>query len=208
MYNVYLHPKESDNPQFLSYDEFKNLFVDICTQHKNERRALAFAFILYDIDNPEISEILTRNDYWNALNKISGTYLTIFSLHNKEYPGFGLLDMLDEPTFKLLEPHFDKSTYETLPSILFFQVTDNKVIDSFYVKLRNERVEKSFLEIKKYIKSAVEALQKIDEENYQNHIEIFQQLKNNVKSIESILNFNEVIKKIKPVKEIFSIFFG
>ncbi|MDB5148586.1 MAG: hypothetical protein JWQ57_2606 [Mucilaginibacter sp.] len=44
------------------------------------------------------------------------------------------------------------------------------------VGLQNEQVENSFLEIKKYLTRAVDALSKIDPENKDNHKEIFDRL--------------------------------
>ena len=55
----------------LSNDAFSQSIIDICEQHRKEKRALAFAFILYDFENPQIFKILDDRNYWNALNTIS-----------------------------------------------------------------------------------------------------------------------------------------
>ena len=58
-------------------------------------------------------------------------------------------------------------------SSLLFQVYDNSVIDSLLVELKEEEIEKTFLELKDYLKEAALALKKIAPKNKQNLKEIF-----------------------------------
>ena len=66
------------NIQELSSDTFSQSIIDVCEKHRIDSRALAFAFILYDFNNPQIFKILNDRDYWNALHTISGKYLSIY----------------------------------------------------------------------------------------------------------------------------------
>ena len=115
--------------------------IHICNQHRKKNRALAFAFILYDFENPHLWKILNDREYWLALNRISGEYLTVFSLNYKEkrWPRSGYTHMLlNVPvnfnpsigTNELIEKYFGKTIQMRYPAILFFQVDNEKVIDS------------------------------------------------------------------------------
>ena len=68
----------------LSTDAFGQSIIDVCEKHRKENRALAFAFILYNFENPQIFKILNDRNYWNALNTISGQYLSIYYIHSRE----------------------------------------------------------------------------------------------------------------------------
>ena len=68
----------------LSADAFGRSIIDLCEKHRKEKRALAFAFVLYDFENPQILKILNDEIYWNALNSISGQYLSIYYIHSRE----------------------------------------------------------------------------------------------------------------------------
>ena len=61
------------------FQEFEESMLQICKEHQTTRRALAFAFILYDFNNAHVAKILKDPDYWQSLHQISGNYLTVFS---------------------------------------------------------------------------------------------------------------------------------
>lgn len=99
MIPIYLHDKSGHDSYF--YDEFESDFLRICETHREEGRALAFAFILYDFTSPQVAKVLRDQDYWNALDQLSGKYLTVFSFHTRpaskrvspmKIAGFGICD--------------------------------------------------------------------------------------------------------------------
>lgn len=69
---------------YIEKDQFKGSIIDLCERHKDENRALAFAFLIYDFENPQIIKVLEDQEYWNALDKISGKFLSIYYIHSKE----------------------------------------------------------------------------------------------------------------------------
>ncbi|MDI6447707.1 hypothetical protein [Anaerobaca lacustris] len=183
----------------MSKQDFARSIVDVCRQHRNVRRALAFAFILYDFANPEISKVLNDRDYWNALHTISGKYLSIYYVHSREstfgedldaagdcerrglYPVVG--DTHPGVILPILKRYLKPDEEVRNPSILFFQVDDTMISDYFLIELFEERIEDSFLELRTYISSAVDRLKMIDPENYGNLQPIFESLKQGVKSV-------------------------
>lgn len=205
MHTIYHNSKDEGH----SFESFKNRMIQICNQHRNENRAMAFAFVLYDFENPHLWKILNDNEYWLALNRISGKYLTIFSLNYKEKqiptrrPKSDYIQMLtnmptylnpSEGTNKLINKYFGEETKVKYPAILFFQTDNNSVIDSLLVELKEDMIEPAFLELRKYIKSSVEALKKIKPENKQNLKEIFDCLERNVESTQSVRKVKRVFK--------------
>ncbi|MDH3567857.1 MAG: hypothetical protein OEM61_10970 [Desulfobacteraceae bacterium] len=186
------------NIQELSSDTFSQSIIDVCEKHRIDSRALAFAFILYDFNNPQIFKILNDRDYWNALHTISGKYLSIYYIHSTEksfgedlnsndgreqrglYPITGKYN--PNIILPMLKKYLNLSEVVKNPSILFFQVDGTMISDYFLIDLFEERIEESFLELKDYVSSAVDRLKMIDPENYENFQPIFESLKQGVKS--------------------------
>jgi len=181
----------------LSNDAFSQSIIDICEQHRKEKGALAFAFILYDFENPQICKILDDRNYWNALNTISGQYLSIYYIHSRENTFGQDLAVINEREQRGLYPIEGKKQLKSvlpmlknylaldedvkIPSILFFQVEGALISDYFLIELFEEKIEESFLELKSYIESAINRLKMIKPENYGNFQPIFQSLKKGVK---------------------------
>ena len=177
----------------LNPDNFKASIVDLCERHKKEGRALAFAFLMFDFENPQITKILEDKDYWNSLHQISGSYLSIFYINSRESHfgedlskiGFeekrGLYEVnKNQAILPILKQYFDLDDNIKLPSILFFQVDERMIIDYFLLNLDEEKIEDSFLELKTYIKEAVNNLKGIKKEYYQNSQPIFDVMKSGV----------------------------
>lgn len=215
-----------------SFMSFHDKFLAICAEHKQSDKALIFAFILYDFENPQISKILQDSDYWLNLDKLSGNYLTIFSFHYKpkvRYKGTWR-DMLDdfmgstqvvglmttsftfqnpsEDTNLLIEKYFGNNIEVKYPSVLFFQILDYKILDYVLVELDEQKLEESFLELKIYIQTAVDTLKQITTENRGNSKEIFELVESNVKSVRSRIVTSKRAKKLTSITELASSIIG
>lgn len=178
--------------------DFSHGIIELCEKHREESRALAFAFLIYDFCNPQIIKVLEDVDYWNALNTISGKYLSIYYIHSREeqfaedlvgaddFETRGMHPINAGGSFShvlpMLKTYLALDKNVKLPSILFFQVEGKLISDYFLIELSEERIEKSFIELKNYILAAVERLQMIDPENYGNFQPIFDSLKQGVES--------------------------
>jgi ribosomal protein S8 len=200
MHSIFLN---SEN-KALSFSSFQEKLVEICNSHRENNKALAFAFILYDFENAQIQKVLNDKDYWLALNKISGEYLSVFSINYKaEDEGMEKISNLttfsynDNPsiaTNKLIENYFVSNLIVTYPAILFFQVKEKEVIDSLLIELKEEKIEEAFLELKENMKITVDVLKKVHEENKRNFKEIFDLVENELRA-------NKNSSKIKRVKK-------
>ena len=72
----------NDNQSF-DDNSFKDYLLNICKTHKDQQRALAFAFIVYDFDDYTITQILQDKNYWATLDKLSGHYLSVFYVNSQ-----------------------------------------------------------------------------------------------------------------------------
>lgn len=197
-----------------SYEQFEQCFLEICESHRDERRALAFALILHDLSSPHVSKTLNDPDYWNALDHISGNYLSVFSFHTKVPPrrtntkegvfyqmSSVLLDEYSDGR-GLIEKYFDLKEQIKLPAILFFQVSNDEIIGSRLVQLKKETIEESFIEIKEIIKSAAEAVSRVTKENHRNDYVIFQLIEDKLRDRGIRVAASAIVSKAKSVREI------
>jgi len=195
--------------------------LDICKAHRKEKRALAFAFILYDLRNPQVAKALRDPDYWRALDDISGKYLTVFSIHTRSteqnpYRQFNQSDRLDymswvtserfEDGREVLERYFDLGNSVRLPAALFFQVANSEVMGSRLVQLREKRTEDTFLEIKDIIRCAANAVSEVTEENYGNDYEIFQLIEEKLRDREFDAKLSKIVGSAISLKGFLSLF--
>ena len=206
MYPIYLDSEFEGH----DVDSFVKKMTEICGTHKKEGRALAFAFLIYDFKNPQIRKVLQDDIYWDALNEISGATLTVFSSHykakkhkkiRKKYENRGFEYMTAISSFenpnsasnKIAKKYFEE-TKITFPSLLFFQVDDNKVIDSLLIELKEKTIEESALEIQEYIQSAIDGISKVTNENKKNYKEMFDLISQNVSARETKNHIKRVSK--------------
>ena len=84
------------------------------------------------------------------------------------------------------------------PSILFFQVKDNNIIDYTFAQIRKEKIEEAFNEIKGIIKTAIDSLKDVKSENRHNSVELFNLIKGSIESSEfwknAQTNFDKLIR--------------
>lgn len=209
-----------------SYEQFEKEFLNICNAHRNDDNALVFAFLLYDFENGQIAKILNDPDYWLSLNAISGNFLTVFSLHYKATDMKDkLMEMMKQkmnsgankemgmiPTFQnpssdtnnLIKKYFGNNIEIKYPSVLFFQVKNNAVSDYRLVQLDEKQIEAGFLELRKYIEAAANALNKVNRENKNNVDELFSLVDVSVAGIRQGIQIKKGIKALTSIVELAS----
>lgn len=214
MYPIYMH--ENVGAEGMDFGSFSKKMVEICNEHKQANRALAFGFILCDFDNPQIWKILNDREYWLALNEISGEYLSVFNLNYRSTQGKprGLYELRyltnlstnlnpRVATNTLIQKYF-KEDRVNYPAILFSQVDNNSVIDSLLIDLKEQEIEKAFLELKNYLIEAVSALKNIRPENRQNAKEVFNCLEAEVKSLKTARRIKRIVQNMSSVTSLIS----
>jgi hypothetical protein len=207
MNEVYLIKPSPYGRQGYSFDHFSTNFVEICRSHRAEGRALVFCFILYDFTNAEVGLFLDNSRYWDALNAISGPYLTVFTFHysktrsenaSAERRAKALLADLaarnsvksqissynsrisarsPDDVVRLYEAIFTKSAAPHLPALIFFQVNEDTVSEPFNVKIRGSTQEEAFNDVRSIIRDATNSVSQVLPENRGNTKEIFDLVK-------------------------------
>lgn len=195
-----MHQIKTSDGKFDGVQSIEEYIIRIGKEHKTEKRALAFAFIVYDFDNPHIDEMLAKSSYYNALDYISGKTLTVFYINssylnyqsekakesNKMNFEFGV-QKIDAPANVspkyIAEKLINKDSLPS-PSIMFFRISDNTVSEYTIAHLRENEIEKGFNELLKIIKTAVDSLSQVKEEYRDNEKEIFSLLKQSIESSE------------------------
>lgn len=209
MVPIYIYRKPADSEIGYNYDQFKSDFLSICEQHHQTNRALAFAFILYGLQNPAFVKVLRDRDYLNALDQLSANYLSIYYIDTSQPGGKKVsrrLQDLRERAEGVVKKHVASDAPESFPVLLFFQVDHKKVIDAIYVKLSEQDVQSCYLELKSYISSAVEALKLIQNQNETSRAKIFDKIRRNVRSTHRWVMFKRFFSKAMPIMEFLSLF--
>jgi hypothetical protein len=193
-------------------NEFRNHIIELCRLHHEQRRALAFAFLVYDFSNHAIKEVLENKNYWSSLDIIAGKYLSIFYIDSRdEYfnrrkmeiyfencrhrygnsNGSNMLGYLVplkpplspiENTINILKKELNIQNHVSTPFIVFFQVIDSTIIDTFVIMLKKEIIEESLNEIKQLIQDAVDGVKSVSPENIENYEQIFYLITENIKN--------------------------
>ncbi len=195
-----MHPIIFPNNEGGSPNAIKEYILEICNKHKAEETALAFAFIISDLENPHINKVLRDTDYLKSLHVISGHYLTVFFLHdayanqtiNKaKESNIVRIELSVQPVNSIpnirpkdLAKVLIDDEILSSPSILFFQVDKGLVTDYFVTSLRANEIQKGFNEMKDIIKVAVESFGMVKNENKQNSEALFNLLKSNLEHSE------------------------
>lgn len=217
-----MHPITNTKNEGFTEETFKSYLLDTCKIHKQARRALAFALIVYDFEDHTIGKILKDEDYWMSLNSLSGHLLTVFFIDSKDsyykrrrkhirreranpnsismLTALGDYDTPLDLATRYLKRELESEYNIQTPLVMLFQTDGDEISDYLLVSLKEKRLEEAFLELKETVANAVTALSRIKPENYDNHREIFQQLR---MEVGKGIFYNSVKRNLSP-----SILFG
>lgn len=196
-------------------------FIDICNNQRNPEIGHVFAFILYDFQNPQILKVLKDRDYWNSLDSISGQYLTIFSINIKPKISIRSRSAANNLIFRnmvsvnsfgdpseaynsIMNKYFSSSDEFKYPSVIFFQVERDEILDYMMIQLKEKQIEKSYLELQIYIQEVVDTLKQITPENSSNYKEIFNMVRVSVNSAEFFAKTKNKSLGLSHISQLFS----
>jgi hypothetical protein len=161
-------------------DGFQSRLFEICREHHSDRRALIFAFIICEFEDPQVMKVVRDPDYWEALNKITGSALSVFSLYSptEERARDNVSSQRElKKVQAFIAEYFGCDGLNISPSVVFFQVSkvddEDKVIDSYFVRLDEKKQEDAFLELCGIFKEAVKALEMVEDQYRGNVQEVF-----------------------------------
>jgi hypothetical protein len=154
----------------IGLDEFYKRVDTIYSEHLKQKRAHAFAFLLYDFENESIRKVLKNHGGVKELDHLAGKDISIFYLHSRRAES---LKSFNEIIVKSLG--FENEVL--FPAVIFFRFENNEVAD---IKIM-ELIERDFLSAFKELYTAIE-----------NYIA-------NDKPIKSSKNINVLIATVKKV---------
>lgn len=189
---IYLYNDKQEGNIGINSKDLKKDILRICNEHRKNNRARIFAFVLTDFHTTEANHFVLNSEFWNTLHTLSGHFLTIFHLDFKSEEvnklfRTGQTEFVKEQYdnfFKSLNNIFDTDEFDKIkcPAILFFQTEQAEILDFFCQELDSNNLQNNMYDLKDYIKSAVESVSKLPEENLNNSSEIYQLLKLSVES--------------------------
>jgi hypothetical protein len=180
---------------------FRQKMLEFCAKHHRQKRALVFAFFIYDFRDAQIIKVLQDPEYWAALDHISGNAITVFACNSPTPVN------PNEPWALELRSKFESILTDILgvnarfksPSILFFQVNSEEVVESFFAALDEKKVEESFNEMREIMKLAANALKNVTEENRGNVRDVFYLVEQQLAQRRLVKTISKGIQIIKPL---------
>lgn len=216
MYPVYINSLNEGH----HFEDVCERLIEICNEHIKNDRAFCFCLFLYDETNAAIIKILHDAEYWNALHHTSGDLLTIFSIIKKSKGSMRARSVpyqtmrlqlnahkaytkneLPVENNKLREKYFKDISEINYPSLLFFQIDNEKILDTMIVELREKKIEETYLEIKEIIDAAVTGLKRFDRTNKENRVRSFEQIVGELTKLQNKYNLIKIAKAIPVVKD-------
>lgn len=214
-----MHQIRTSEGQFDGIESLEHYILNKCSEHKAEKKAFAFALIVYDFNDPHISIILENEKYFNALDYTSGHFLTVFYVHSEYLQHQSdrakksntmhielSVEKVNAPTNispKFLGEKLINNESLPSPSIIFFNTSEFVITDYTIAKLRENEIEKGFNELLKIIKTSVDSLSEIKEENRDNEKEIFDLLKQSIDGSEFWKSAKSSFDKLMKIKDFF-----
>ena len=162
-----------------------------------------YGFILYTRENPYVVKVLRDEDFWNALNDISGPNWPIFAVKPLEkgfyktrgssIPGVVgfMMQTWEEPrTNTQILTDFGLSNSKDLPCFVAFMWDDNDDLHSITVPISGNDIDSVYCSIEKIVRIIKETEDAISPE-YKHNVEVFR----NVSDQLNALKFKHKFKK-------------
>jgi hypothetical protein len=128
---------------------FIRRFDEICTEHLQEKRAKAFAFIFYDFANNEFREILRNQGVFAKLDRLAGTQLSIFYLSTYSRR---MIEKFNSTFLNKLKVKGEAHP----PCIVFFKINKEGIGDIAVAELDNTDLIHGFHELYEVIEHYIE----------------------------------------------------
>ena len=174
-----------------------------------------FGTIIYSDRHPHIKKVLKDEDYWLALDEISGERWAIFAARaiegKTEISGGGppgslglLVQVWVEPSenSKLIE-YFEIESTEKPLFVIFTRLKNGNILKSI-LTLNDSSIEKAYDRLNKIIRDLTSSIEKIEKENIEDYETVFNAINMSVTHIhdmdvlKKLFNLYQCLKKIKP----------
>jgi len=194
-----------------------NWLLQMQNHYRNNKDIVdIFGVILYTDANPHIKKLLSDNDYWEALNEISGHKWAVFSIKVK--PGYYSLPSSPPGSMSFMVPVW-KEPSENKPILEMFGINSTKVLPLLVVftqdaddnilkielKIKDDTIEEAYNSLKKHIYTVTESVERINDQYKKNSDNVFNAVKMSVEAQINWERFKKGIELAKWIKEIFTL---
>jgi hypothetical protein len=174
-----------------------------------------FGAIIYSNSHPHIKKVLKDEDYWLALDDISGTRWGIFAARaiegRTEIRGGGPPGTLGTMYQVWIEPSENRKLIEYLEIestkkplfVIFTRLKKGSILKSI-LTLDDTSTEKAYGRLNKIIRDLTSSIERIEKENIEDYESVFNALNMSVTNIRDLdvlkrlFNIYQWLKKIKP----------
>ena len=182
---------------------------------ENEQIIKVFGTIVYSDAHAHIKKVLKDEDYWKALDKISGNRWAIFAARalqgQREIRGGDPPGSLGMMIQAWVEPEENKKLIEALglettekPVFVVFTRLNNGEILKSVIELYDTSIEKTYQRIKKIVQDITASIEQIEEENISDYESVFNAVDMTVQRIKTVDTLKRIFavykwfKRIKP----------
>lgn len=187
------------------------------TKEPSEGQANLFGVIIYTNAHPHIKKVLRDEDYWQALDEVSGPQWSVYAVRAAEGthglpnlpPGYvGMMyPVWKEPKAnKELLELFGLSSTENLPVIVVFAQNEDGDIYQNIVDVDDSTEEQAYKSIKEVLRVVAQALEKVSSENLQTDVNAFHAVSYSIKNYKEwrrIKKGASVLTKLGPLAKVF-----
>ena len=193
-------------------DDIRQIIEDL---EKNPEIVKVFGAIVYSDAHAHIKKVLRDEDYWKALDKISGNRWAIFSaralLGRREIRGGGPPGTVSMMIQVWIEPEDNKKLIEALglettekPVFVIFTRLSNGEILKSVIELYDDEIENTYQRIKNIVQDITSSIEQIEQKNIPDYESVFNAVDMTVQRIKTIDTLKrmfavyEWFKRIKP----------
>ncbi len=196
-----------------------SLSIIKCLVQEDENISRIYGFILYSSSHPYVVKLLRSNDYWNALDNISGRNWPIFAVRpkdkvlNEDIPLNYMMDVgsskssLNDITFSI-QQDFNITDEEQLPCFVVFMWDDQDNLQEIIVPISGDSIESVYKTIAKIVKSISDVESGILPE-YKKTVNVFREVKKELDGQDfrsSLINRGKDIQNFMKLFNFFKIF--
>ena len=191
------------------------LVKDLVSEDKNLSRI--YGFIIYTDQNPYVVKVLQDEEFWNALNSISGSNWPIFAvrpLRKGKYVTQGVgknsigfrVSTWKEPNENLqVLRDFGLTSTEQLPLFVAFMWDDNDELNEVAIQIRGKDKDSTYHSLEEIVKVITRAENAVLPE-YKQSVNVFRNVKTALESLEFKYKAIQRGKIAKRIADFLSVF--
>ncbi len=184
----------------------------------NTNTSKIYGFILYTESDPYVIKVLRDNDFWTALDRISGANWPIFSVrplvkgfyNNNSSSNTGMISFMvqtwvEPQSNEVIIRNFGLSSSNDLPCFVAFIWDDNDELQSISVPIKGNNIDNCYNSIREIVDVITKAEKNVRQE-YKRNVEVFNIVADELKALQTRNTLKSLGKITKKFVDFFSVF--